>query len=62
MAMGRLEPLPSSLWQMMSGIKAITVNRDMAILKAISSNPLHEFRPISVDVTAKVRYLSPASW
>ncbi len=54
--------------RMMSGIKAITVNRDIAILKAILSkaeewgiiteNPLRKFRPISVDVTAKVRYLT----
>jgi integrase len=64
-------PLLVDRWRskrVMSGIKPITVNRDIAILKAllskaeewgiISANPLSKFKPAAVDSVAKVRYLT----
>ena len=64
-------PLLVDRWRskrVMSGIKPITVNRDIAILKAllskaeewgiIPSNPLNKFKPAAVDSAAKVRYLT----
>lgn len=70
-SLANIVPLLVDRWRskrMMSGIKPITVNRDIAILKAllskaeewgiISANPLSKFKPASVDSVAKVRYLT----
>lgn len=64
-------PLLVDRWRskrVMSGIKPVTVNRDIAILKAllnkagewgiISANPLSKFKPAPIDSIAKVRYLT----
>lgn len=69
--LGAISPLLVDKWRsrrVMSGIKSVTVNRDIAILKALLSkaeewniipeNPLRKFRPVSVDTIAKVRYLT----
>jgi integrase len=66
-----ISPLLLDRWRskrVTAGIKPITVNRDIAILKAllskaeewgiISANPLIKFKPAPVDSVAKVRYLS----
>lgn len=69
--LGAMSPLLIDKWRsrrVMNGIKSVTVNRDIAILKALLSkaeewniipeNPLRKFRPVSVDTIAKVRYLT----
>jgi integrase len=66
-----ISPLLLDRWRskrVAAGIKPITVNRDIAILKALLSkaeewgivetNPLAKFKPISVDSSPKVRYLT----
>ncbi len=66
-----ISPLLLDRWRskrVTAGIKPITVNRDIAILKAllskaeewgiITANPLAKFKPAPVDSVAKVRYLS----
>ena len=66
-----ISPLLLDRWRskrVTAGIKPITVNRDIAILKSLLSkaeewgiiavNPLARFKPVRVDSIAKVRYLS----
>jgi hypothetical protein len=66
-----ISPLLLDRWRskrVAAGIKPITVNRDIAILKAllskaeewgiVAANPLAKFIPMPVDSIAKVRYLS----
>lgn len=69
--LSNIVPLLVDRWRskrVISGIKPITVNRDIAILKALLSkaeeweiipiNPLSKFKPAAVDSVAKVRYLT----
>jgi integrase len=69
--LSNIVPLLVDRWRskrVVSGIKPITVNRDVAILKAllskaeewaiITANPLSKFKPAPVDSIAKVRYLT----
>ncbi len=64
-------PLQVDRWRskrVMNGIKSVTVNRDIAILKAVLSkaeewgfivtSPLSKFKPAHVDSIVKVRYLT----
>lgn len=66
-----ITPLLIDKWRskcVMNGIKPITVNRDIAILKAmlskaeewgmIPANPLDKFKSAQVDSIAKIRYLT----
>lgn len=66
-----ISPLELDRWRskrITAGIKPITANRDIAILKAllskaeewgvITTNPLIKFKPLRVDTVAKVRYLT----
>lgn len=66
-----ISPMLVDKWRskrVMNGIKPVTVNRDIAILKAvlskaeewgiISTSPLSKFKPSRVDSIAKVRYLT----
>lgn len=69
--LSNITPLLVDKWRskrIRNGIKPITVNRDIAILKSmltkaeewgiISINPLDRFKPARVDTVAKVRYLT----